>query len=148
MDFRIWFLRILTSRFAGRRYGPGALTPSGEPAAAPGDPVDAWPPAAGPPAADLFRNLDEQQIADAFARLPEADRTVCALYFTGEFRYAEIAQVVGHPTETVRARLHQGRKRLQQLLRGPVDPGRGGASTGLPVGAGAWSRPEAALGTC
>jgi RNA polymerase sigma-70 factor (ECF subfamily) len=93
--FKVWFLRILTQEFLAR--GPGlAARRSGEAGRSP--------------------ELERGDIAAAFAALPAEQRAVCVLYFVDDFSYAEMAEMTGCVLETARARLHEGRARLQALL--------------------------------
>ena len=41
---------------------------------------------------------------------------MATLYFVEDFKYAEIAEVLGIPIGTVRSRLHRGRRLLQARL--------------------------------
>ena len=47
--------------------------------------------------------------------LPEKQRIALALFYVQELSVAEIAQAVGAPTGTVKARLSRGRERLRRL---------------------------------
>ena len=58
-----------------------------------------------------------QEIAGAFAELPVAYRAICALYFLDEFSYLEMADIIGCSLETLRSRLHRGRKMLPYTLQ-------------------------------
>jgi RNA polymerase sigma-70 factor, ECF subfamily len=93
--------------------GPdGAGDPLGDDLA--GNPFD--------PPEPFLRALSEQQIVEGFSRLPVEDRIVCALYFMDDLSYAEIADVVGCPVTTVRARLRRGRTALSRTLRAAAPP--------------------------
>jgi RNA polymerase sigma-70 factor (ECF subfamily) len=74
------------------------------------------------PPEPFLRALREQQIVEGFSRLPVEDRIVCALYFMDDLSYAEIADVVGCPVTTVRARLRRGRTALSRALRAAAPP--------------------------
>ncbi|MGD8496850.1 MAG: sigma-70 family RNA polymerase sigma factor, partial [Gemmatimonadales bacterium] len=56
------------------------------------------------------------EIAEALNELPEDYKTVATLYFVDDFKYGEIADVLGIPIGTVRSRLHRGRRLLQANL--------------------------------
>ena len=68
------------------------------------------------PAADLFEQLDAESVGMAIDALPEEYRMVASLYFTQDFSYHDIAQVLDCPVGTVRSRLHRSRKMLQKAL--------------------------------
>ena len=68
-----------------------------------------------------FTRLTPEQIADAFAQLPQRYRLACALYMMGDFSYQEIADILGCPFETIRSCIHRGRKALLALLCGPAE---------------------------
>jgi RNA polymerase sigma-70 factor (ECF subfamily) len=68
------------------------------------------------PAGALLERLGTDEIAEALSQLPEDYRTVATLYFVEDFKYAEIAEVLGIPIGTVRSRLHRGRRLLQTSL--------------------------------
>jgi RNA polymerase sigma factor (sigma-70 family) len=98
--FKIWLLRILTEEFLGRQsqHDPGEA------------------------AVEVCRgDFAEAQIAAGFAALPARQRAVCALYFVGDFSYAEMAEMTGTALEITRRQLHEGRNRLLALLR-PAPP--------------------------
>jgi RNA polymerase sigma-70 factor (ECF subfamily) len=132
-NFKAWFLRILTNQFyywrRRERLRPGMVAWTSELEEAALGQEDAWGADGDAAAAALFRKLDQEQIAAAFATLPEEYRTVCALYFMDEFSYAEIAGMVGCPVGIVRSRLHRGRRCLQRQLRHLAEPVNAGASS-------------------
>jgi RNA polymerase sigma-70 factor (ECF subfamily) len=68
------------------------------------------------PAAQFLAGLESEQIAGALRDLPPEFRVVCTLYFVHEMGYEQIAQVIECPLNTVRSRLHRGRKYLQKAL--------------------------------
>ncbi len=68
------------------------------------------------PAATLLERLGTDRIARALNALPEDYRSVATLYFVEDFKYREIADVLGIPLGTVRSRLHRGRRMLQEAL--------------------------------
>jgi RNA polymerase sigma-70 factor (ECF subfamily) len=63
-----------------------------------------------------IQQLDPEQISDALASLPESYRVVCTLYFMDDLNYQQIADIVECPVDTVRARIHCGRRTLQRAL--------------------------------
>src|SRR5262249_53280509 len=61
-------------------------------------------------AADLW-----PRVADAIARLPEAERDALILFAWEDFSYDEIAVVLDVPVGTVRSRLNRARIRIREL---------------------------------
>ena len=53
----------------------------------------------------------------AVASLPEADREILELRYTGELTFAQIAEVLDEPLGTVLARGHRALKKLREMLR-------------------------------
>lgn len=64
----------------------------------------------------MFRELLDDDITDALARLPEDFRIVVLLSDIDEFTYEEIANMLDVPIGTVRSRLHRGRKLLRARI--------------------------------
>jgi RNA polymerase sigma factor (sigma-70 family) len=89
-----------------------------------------------PSAADvLARTSMQRDVMDAALGLPEPYRSVVLLRFQGELGYAEIAQQLGVPLETVRTRIKRG---LQQL-RDRLDAQHGSTRAwALPLFGGSW----------
>lgn len=71
---------------------------------------------ASDPAGAFLDRLGTDRIVLALNELPEEYRAVATLYFVEDFKYEEIADVLGIPLGTVRSRLHRGRKILQAKL--------------------------------
>ncbi len=61
-----------------------------------------------------------QDVRQAVARLPLAQRTVVVLYYLNDLSLNEIAEILELPLGTVKSRLHYGRKALRQYLE-PAD---------------------------
>lgn len=76
--------------------------------------ADAHP--ANRPAAGLERQELAARLQAAIETLPLEQRTVFALYASGDLTYGDIAEVLGIPVGTVMSRLYHGRRRLAQLL--------------------------------
>lgn len=64
----------------------------------------------------VFRNLLEDDLAEAIARLPDDFRTVLILCDIEGLSYEEIAEFVDIPLGTVRSRLHRARRILRKEL--------------------------------
>lgn len=60
---------------------------------------------------------DNIVIQTALSSLPEYQQEVIILYFYHNYKLKEIAHITGVPLSTVKSRLHQGMKKLQQLFR-------------------------------
>jgi RNA polymerase sigma-70 factor (ECF subfamily) len=135
-NFKAWFFRILFNRFysvyrRGRRRGTAVdidEAPEGlvfDRAEAAGLLKDADPIAA------VFGRLDVEAITGALLALPDDYRAVATLYFTQDFSYQDIAQVLEVPVGTVRSRLHRARRVLRRALwETAVESGIVGSGTG------------------
>jgi len=62
------------------------------------------------------QGVTRERVRAALQRLPEAQRESIVLFYQQEMKYEEIAAAVGIPVGTVKSRLHEGLKRLRQLL--------------------------------
>jgi RNA polymerase sigma-70 factor (ECF subfamily) len=71
---------------------------------------------ASDPAATALGRMESEQVAEALQDLPEEFRVVATMYFIEDFRYQDIAEVLGVPIGTVRSRLHRARRMLQKRL--------------------------------
>jgi len=123
-NFKAWFTKVQYRCFLGR-LRQAARQPQTVPLENDeGDEMPFLPPsmnangrfAGGDPAKELWNRLDAAQIADAIRALPDEFRAVATLYFVDQMSYEQIARVVDRPLNTVRSRLHRGRKLLQQSL--------------------------------
>lgn len=120
-NFKAWFFQILTNCFYGRHRRTKREGESTE--------LDLVPElylfertselgfnGGQDTARQILNRLDGEEIAAALERLPEEYRVVSTLYFMEDFKYDEIAEILGVPVGTVRSRLHRGRKLLQREL--------------------------------
>lgn len=120
-NFKAWFFRILFNRFYSvyrRQRRAGASVDIDE---APESHVFDRAVAAGllkdpDPAAAVFGRMEVETVTEALNALPDDYRSVATLYFTQDFSYQDIAQVLEVPIGTVRSRLHRARGLLQQSL--------------------------------
>jgi RNA polymerase sigma factor (sigma-70 family) len=80
------------------------------------DPID---PGASPEQL-ILREEVAAAVDRALAAVPEAYRSVLVMRHQAELAYEEIASALDIPIGTVKARLHRGRARLQQELKGIV----------------------------
>ncbi len=67
-------------------------------------------------------------------RLNESQRTAIVLFHFHQMPYAEIAEVLEVPENTVRTHLHRGRKRLRELMEGFVTGEDGSWEIAMPNG--------------
>jgi len=123
-NFKAWFLKVQYRCFLGRLRSEARRPQTVALENDEGDEMPFFPPsinpdgrfARGDPAKELWNRLDAAQIADAIHALPDEFRAVATLYFVNQMSYEQIARVVDRPINTVRSRLHRGRKLLQQSL--------------------------------
>jgi RNA polymerase sigma-70 factor (ECF subfamily) len=120
--FKTWLLRIVSNRaldfLRARKVRLAAPIGSG------GDEADgALEPLADEPGPG--RGLERQEMAArisaAVEKLPPDQRSVFALYASGDMTYGGIAEVLGIPIGTVMSRLFHARTRLKQALA-DLDP--------------------------
>ncbi len=79
-------------------------------------------PSPGPsPEDEVIRNERSKALHAALKDLPDQMRRCCILRYERGLKYQEIADLMGISIETVKAHLHQARKRLTALL-GEKDP--------------------------
>jgi len=62
---------------------------------------------------------DRVALVAAMRELPESQRVTLALYYLGDLSINEVAETLGVPTGTVKARLSRGRQALAALLDDP-----------------------------
>lgn len=117
-NFKAWFFRIVFNRFYSgyrSRRRRGVAPELGEvPEVAVSEAATRLGLVHEPdPATALLSRLDVDQVTRALDALPDDYRSVATLYFTQEFSYQEIAEVLEIPVGTVRSRLHRARRALQ-----------------------------------
>ncbi|MBW2261231.1 MAG: sigma-70 family RNA polymerase sigma factor [Deltaproteobacteria bacterium] len=92
-----------------------------DPDAAAGSEVDH--PDCRPTPEELAQRTEIMEAVDqALASLPDAYRSALVLRHVEGLTYEEISETLGLPMGTVKARIHRGREKLQQKLRGLVVP--------------------------
>lgn len=64
----------------------------------------------------LFGNRDSQQLIQAMAQLPLAQKAVVELKFFGQFTFDEIAEQLNVSSNTVKSRLYSALEKLKSLL--------------------------------
>lgn len=114
--FSTWFLRIVTNRALDLlrhrkvrlavplerddgRLPPASLARNGQ-----------------QPGANLERQETKARIQQAIDMLPPEQKSVFALYATGDLTYGQIAEIVGVPIGTVMSRIYHARRRLREML--------------------------------
>jgi RNA polymerase sigma-70 factor, ECF subfamily len=73
--------------------------------------------AKGDPEQDFYDSIVDDEVTRAIASLPERYREAVLLSDVHQFRYAEIAEILGVPEGTAKSRLFRGRQTLQRKLR-------------------------------
>jgi RNA polymerase sigma-70 factor (ECF subfamily) len=132
-NFRAWFFRILMNRFYStyrrqRRAGVAVDLDDAEDLYLFQQAMASGALAESDPAEAVLGRIDADAAVAALRLLPDEFRTVATLYFTQDFSYEEIADVLQIPIGTVRSRLHRARRILQKALwrvareRGIVSP--------------------------
>lgn len=71
---------------------------------------------AAAPDAVLFGSRDNQQLIQAMAQLPLAQKAVVELKFFGQFTFEEIAEQLNVSSNTVKSRLYSALEKLKSLL--------------------------------
>lgn len=71
-------------------------------------------PAGGEPDLAVFSS-EQQQVLSLLRRLPDAQRTVAALYYDG-LSIGEIVKATGKPATTIRSHLRHARKTLKEVI--------------------------------
>jgi RNA polymerase sigma-70 factor (ECF subfamily) len=79
-------------------------------------PTLALPSADPSPEEEVIRNERSKALHAALKELPDQMRRCCILRYERGLKYREIAALMGISIETVKAHLHQARKRLMDLL--------------------------------
>jgi RNA polymerase sigma-70 factor, ECF subfamily len=74
-----------------------------------------------PPAGDRLENREQQEkLQLAIAQLPESQRQVLLLRYYGNFKFVEIAEMLGCPLNTALGRMHKAMLKLKQLMEEPA----------------------------
>jgi RNA polymerase sigma-70 factor (ECF subfamily) len=83
------------------------------------------------PLPDPLPPIDDRELQDALAELPEAYRTPLILFYYDDFSYREIAEQMELPLGTVMSRLARGKAHLRgRLLPAEPEPALGGQRRG------------------
>jgi RNA polymerase sigma-70 factor (ECF subfamily) len=69
------------------------------------------------PEVKLQRREAVERLEEVIAELPPHYRVITLLRHDQELSYEEIAEVLGLPLGTVKARIHRARNMIQQILR-------------------------------
>jgi len=119
-SFATWVRRIARNLFLNERSRARTRRErtGGDPEALDRNPASGAPLApAEEPSAQALRGERAARVHDALAKLPEEQRTAVTLCDRDGLAYKEIAALMEAPIGTVMWRIHQGRKRLRELLR-------------------------------
>ncbi len=65
---------------------------------------------------EFFSEISREDVRETMRNLPDDLRLMVALFFVGEFSYADMADITGLPVATVRTRLHLGRQQLREKI--------------------------------
>jgi len=79
-------------------------------------------PGTGAAPADLQRHLDQQQVQQALATLPDDQRACLELGYFDGLTQREIAEQLDLPTGTVKSRMRLALEKMERLLRGQGYP--------------------------
>lgn len=121
-NFRAWIFRYVSLEIMSRNRVAGRMEPQGLLTEVPADP-DAPDLTGDEGVAMLVLHCPERyiescdwQVADALRKMPPLERSILLLRALGEFRYREIAEILGVPMGTVMGLLARGRARLRREL--------------------------------
>ena len=64
-----------------------------------------------------------EEVREALARLPAAQRLALTLYYFDDVRYEDIAETMGLPLNTVKSHIRRGKERLALTLGNPIGGG-------------------------
>jgi RNA polymerase sigma-70 factor (ECF subfamily) len=123
-SFKTWLLRIVTNRALDlvRARNVRLAVPLDGRSEDLGGP--ALPDGGAAPGDALERRELAVRLRQAIESLPPDQRSVFALYATGELTYGQIAEMLGIPLGTVMSRLFHARRRLHALLPDLAPEGR------------------------
>jgi RNA polymerase sigma-70 factor, ECF subfamily len=86
------------------------------------------------PEAEALDRLGDSPVMRALAQLPAQLKTAVYLADVHGYGCGEIAELIGTPVGTVKARIHRGRKKLRTKLGLPAQPGAVGAGVASAAG--------------
>ena len=131
-SFRAWIFKILHNRFITqyRRKQRRPATVDFDAVAYALDGSEGEPVIAATSTVSRTRHEDSmsRKLEDALATLPEGPRMALVLAYVEDFRYHEIADIMGWPIGTVMSRISRARKKLRELLEPPAVPPASAAS--------------------
>ncbi len=117
--FESWLFRIATNRLRDEMRRRKRQAVPTDFASTPPEAVG-WQDESDQPDRQLDAKEQADQLHAAIAQLPEADREILHLRYTGELGYKEIAEALGQPLGTVLARGHRALKKLRTMLEDEV----------------------------
>jgi len=65
---------------------------------------------------DPNRAIRAEEVRKAVAQLPKRYRAALSLYYFEEYRYREIAEIMGAPINTVKSWIRRGKEKLKKLI--------------------------------
>lgn len=120
LPFENWFFRILSNLFVdGLRRKPKQMPLSLDQPLIENAESDyrlEVPDPAGDPEEQILKDVMDERIQCALARLPKEFRTAVILCDVEEMSYEEIARTMATSIGTVRSRIHRGRRLLRKYL--------------------------------
>jgi RNA polymerase sigma-70 factor (ECF subfamily) len=76
--------------------------------------------------AEVMERTTDSEVMQALRALPQGFRAVVYLADAADYRYRDVAEILGIPVGTVTSRLHRGRLMLREALTRPVPPAPAG----------------------
>jgi len=71
---------------------------------------------------EVLERMTDSEVMQALRALPQGFRAVVYLADAEDYRYRDVAEILGIPVGTVTSRLHRGRLMLRKALTRPVPP--------------------------
>jgi RNA polymerase sigma-70 factor (ECF subfamily) len=72
--------------------------------------------------AEALERMTDSEVMQALRTLPQGFRAVVYLADVADYRYRDVAEILGIPVGTVTSRLHRGRLMLRKALTPPAPP--------------------------
>jgi len=66
---------------------------------------------------DLDQAIRAEEVRKAVAQLPKRYRAALSLYYFEEYRYREIAEIMGAPINTVKSWIRRGKEKLKLIIK-------------------------------
>jgi RNA polymerase sigma-70 factor (ECF subfamily) len=114
--FKTWLLRVVSNASLDLGRQRGRREALSMDAMRPQEREGLEPPARDDPSNGMERRDLRQQLREALAKLPEAQRRTFVLHAEAELSYREVAEVLGISIGTVMSRLYYARQKLRAHL--------------------------------